>query len=309
MTIVIELLLGLALVPVLAWLTNLYWQRLNRKAEKAKKPVPKQQTAAQEIVTQNAFMERKIQTEHMERMKDRAASQKKTQDLKTKVDFLGDVLFEVQRQQLNISSYIKVLTTVNLQPGQAEWNMVSNELKERSERLTEMVNDTMELIRYEDLPVIENTDMVPMNAFCKDVLTDCQKQQNGKVDLRLETELEDEEAFYTNVNYLQRVLTKLLTSFIDCTHEGEIVLSVNRHRQNQNDYLKFVLTNTDSNFPEYMMDSTFERMPDSDLSIKMILVRLRLCKMLVKLLGGTMYRDTTNEEGTSIVFTIRTVKE
>ena len=169
MAISIQILWAVALVALVMWLTTAYWRRVIRKSGHVEKNVPKPRTAVQEQVKQNAYMEWKMQNEHMERMKDRAASQKQTQALKNKVEFMSDVLFEVQRQQLSIYSYMKVLTTVNLQPGQTEWDMVSDQLKERSERLTEMVNDTMELIRYEDLPVVENTDVVPVNTFCQDV--------------------------------------------------------------------------------------------------------------------------------------------
>ena len=305
MAISIQILWAVALVALVMWLTTAYWRRVIRKSGHVEKDVPKPRTAVQEQVKQNAYMEWKMQNEHMERMKDRAASQKQTQALKNKVEFMSDVLFEVQRQQLSIYSYMKVLTTVNLQPGQTEWDMVSDQLKERSERLTEMVNDTMELIRYEDLPVVENTDVVPVNTFCQDVLTSCHEYLDKKVDLQLETELEDNETVCTNVNCLQRVLTKLLINSMQFTHEGEIVLSVKHHRQEQNDYLKFVLTDTGQTVPMEMRDLAFDRIPNTEVGTKMVMVRLRLCKALVKLLGGVIYIDTSYEKGTSVVFTIK----
>lgn len=308
MTILIQILSAVVLVAIVMWLTTFYWKRRIRKSGKTEKPLSGRE-ALHEQVKHNAYMERMMQTEHMERMKARAASQKQTHALKNKVEFMSDVLFEVQRLQLSIYSYMKVMTTVNLQPGQPEWNTMSNQLKERSEQLTEMVNDTMELIRYEDLPVIENTDMVPVNTFCKDVLTSCRQYLDEKVDLRLETELEDDEAVYTNVNCLQRVLTKLLVSFIEFTHEGEIVLEVKHHRQSQEDYLKFVLTDTCQTIPQELRNFAIERMPDADIAIKMVVVRLRLCKALVRLLGGAIYMDPSFENGTSFVFTTRIIKE
>jgi len=304
----IQVLWAIALVAITMWLTTVYWMRVIRKSGQSEKTAPKPQTAVHEQVKQNAYMEWKMQNEHMERMKDRAASQKQTQALKNKVEFMSDVLFEVQRQQLSIYSYMKVLTNINLQPGQTEWGMVSDQLKERSERLTEMVNDTMELIRYEDLPVIENTDMVPVNTFCQNVLTSCHEYLDEKVDLQLETELEDDENICTNVNCLQRVLTKLLLNAMEFTHEGEIVLAVKHHRQEQNDYLKFVLTDTGESIPKEMRDIAFDRIPNTEVSTKMVMVRLRLCKALVKLLGGVIYLDSSYENGTSIIFTIKSQK-
>ena len=39
--------------------------------------------------------------------------------------------------------------------------------------------------------------------------------------------------------------------------------------------------------------------------MKLIVVRLRLCRALVRLLGGTIYVDSTRERGTAVVFTIK----
>ena len=107
------------------------------------------------------------------------------------------------------------------------------------------------------------------------------------------------------MNCLQRVLTKLLINSMQFTHEGEIVLSVKHHRQEQNDYLKFVLTDTGQTVPMEMRDLAFDRIPNTEVGTKMVMVRLRLCKALVKLLGGVIYIDTSYEKGTSVVFTIK----
>ena len=110
----IQVLWAIALVAITMWLTTVYWMRVIRKSGQSEKTAPKPQTAVHEQVKQNAYMEWKMQNEHMERMKDRAASQKQTQALKNKVEFMSDVLPITGRDVFNSLSISSSL--ISLKP-------------------------------------------------------------------------------------------------------------------------------------------------------------------------------------------------
>ena len=279
MAIFIQVLLALALVAVVMWLTTSYWRRLYRKMKHAS---------------------------HLQRMKERVISSKQTQVYKSRMDFLNDVLKEVQRQHEGMTSYMELLNSAQLQPGQAEWNTVSDHLKERADVLSEMVNGTLTLMKYEEMTEIELNDSVLVNPFCHDVFSSCQKYLDGHVDLRLETELADHEIVRSNLKCLQQVLINLIRCSMQFTHEGEIVLKIKHHQQKHHNYLMFKLSDTGLGIPEEAKDTAFEQMTGGgDITNKIIVVRLRLCRALVKLLGGKIYLDPSREEGTAMVFTIR----
>ena len=252
----IQVLIAIALAALVAWLTSVYWQGIIHK--------------------QNMSGQNKTEPQSLDLMKERAASQKQAKTLNSRVEFVCDVLSEVQQQ-----------------------------LKDQSGPLKEIVEDTVELIRYENMTDIEKADMVQVNNFCHEVFNSCKKHLNGKVDLRLETELEDDETICTNKKGLDLVLEKLLICSMQYTHEGEIALEVKRHRKKQVDYVKFAVSDTGLGVPENAKEAIFERMPDADLSYKVVVARLRLCKAIVKLLGGTIFIDSSRNEGTATVFTIR----
>ena len=56
--------------------------------------------------------------------------------------------------------------------------------------------------------------------------------------------------------------------------------------------------------PEVAKEQAFEQMADPDNSHRVIVVRLRLCKALVRLLGGTISLDPSRKKGTAMAFTI-----
>ena len=240
----------------MAWLTSVYWQGIIHK--------------------QNMSGQNKTESQSLDLMKERAASQKQAKTLNSRVDFVCDVLSEVEQQ-----------------------------LKGRPGPLKEMVEDTVELIRYENMTDIEKADVVQVNDFCHEVFNSCKSNLDGTVDLRLVTELEDDETICTNKRGLNLVLEKLLICSMQYTHEGEIALEVKRHRKKQVDYVKFAVSDTGLGVPENAKEAIFERMPDADLSYKVVVARLRLCKAIVKLLGGIIFIDSSRNEGTATVFTVR----
>lgn len=256
MAILIQILIAVVLMALVVWLTSVYWQGIIHK--------------------QNMSGHNKTEPQSLERMKERAASQKQAKTLNSRVEFVCDVLSEVQQQ-----------------------------LKDPSGLLKEMVEDTVELIRYENMSDIEKTDVVQVNNFCHEVFNSCKKYLNGTVDLRLETELEDDETILTSKKSLNLVLKKLIISSMQYTHEGEIALEVKRHRNKQVDYIKFAVSDTGLGVPENAKEAIFERMPDADISFKVVVARLRLCRAIVKLLGGSIFIDPSREKGTSIVFTVK----
>ena len=270
--------MALALVAVVVWLTTTYWRRLYRKLKHAS---------------------------HLQRMKERVTSSRQTQALKSRADFLNDVLREVQRQHEGMTSYMELLNSAQLQPGQAEWNTVCEHLKERADVLSEMVNGTLALMKYEETTEVARDDSVLVNAFCHDVFSSCQKYVDGNVDLRLETHLDDDETVRSNMKCLQQVLINLIRCSMQFTHEGEIVLEIKRHRQKHHNDLMFTLSDTGQGIPEEAKDTAFEQMTDTEISNKLVVVRLRLCRALVKLLGGKIYLDPSRETGTAMVFTVR----
>lgn len=304
MTVLLQILLALFLVALAIGLTSVYWRKIIRQQKiQGGNPLTQVKTDIEPLL--DVEHDQQMKAAHLERMKDRATSEKQVNTLKSKVVFLNDVLSEVQKQHEGFSSQMKLLTSADLQLGKVEWDMMCGQLKERAKFLGEIVNSTLELMKYEEMSDIDRDDTVLVNSFCKDVFDGCQHYLNGDVDLRLETEMEDDESIRTNLKCLQKILTNLIHCSMQFTHEGEIVLEVKHHRQKQQNYVMFTVSDTGLGIPDHAKDIAFERMTDSDISIKIIVVRLRLCYALVKLLGGSIYIDRTRPKGTSIIFTVR----
>ena len=300
--IIANVIAALIIISLVIAFTGVYWRRAISKVEAVSKQTTDLLKANHETDVQKR-LEKQMETVRLDRMKDRVTLEKQTQMLKSKLDFYYKVLSEVQLLHNGMTSYMELLNSADLEPGQEEWNMVRQQMDERADYIREMVDSTLKIMIYEDMKEIERKDHVLVNSFCQDVFDSCLTYRDGNVDMRLETCLDDDETMTTNMKYLQKVLVNLLKCSMQFTHEGEIVLVVKRcHQQNE---LSFAVSDTGLGIPEEAKESAFERIRNTDVSIKIVVVRLRLCRALVRLLGGTIYQDPHRKKGTSMVFTIK----
>ena len=276
--IVIMVAVALASAGLAAGLTVLYWRRRYGRLQ---------------------------QQSHLQQVRNQVNSGKQAKVMQSKLDFLHGVLGEVQYQHEGMTSYLKLLTSDDINPSQTEWKVASDHMKKRASVLTETVNGSLEVMHYEDLTDIGKDDQVQVNSFCQDAFSDCTPYLSGNVELRLETGLDHNHTIRTNIKALQTVLTNLIRCSMHFTHEGEIVLKVKRRRQKSRHHLMFTLADTGLGIPDNAKDRIFEYLPPHDAMMKLIVVRLRLCRALVRLLGGTIYVDSTRERGTAVVFTIK----
>ena len=91
---------------------------------------------------------------------------------------------------------------------------------------------------------------------------------------------------------------------MEYTKKGFIKMMVVEEK-NRNS-VRFILNDTGYGIPANIRKHVFDRLPnDADLKNKIVGVRLRICRVLAHLLGGTIYIDPFYTGGTSMVFTVR----
>ena len=302
--LILQIVAAIVLVIIAISLTAAYWRRAIKKVRAVAKEQIDKVKARQEADMENQ-LEEQLQSLHMDRMKDRVTLEKQAQTMKSKLDFYFKVLSEIQSLHNGMTSYMELLNSPDLELGQEELNMMRQHMDERADYIREMVDSTLKIMIYEDMKEIERKDHVLVNSFCQDVFESCQHYMSGNVDLRVETHLDDDEKVLTNMKLLQQVLIGLLRSSLQFTHEGEILLKVSYFHQKDKKGLVFSVCDTGLGIPDTARDVAFEQMQDTDISIKIVVVRLRLCRALVRLLGGTISIDPLYTPGTRIYFNIK----
>lgn len=302
--LILQIVGAVAVVIIAISLAAVYWRRVIKKIKALAKEKIEWMKALHEADIEGRLEEQR-QSVHMDCMKDRVTLEKQAQIMSSKLDFYYKVLTEVQTLHNGMTSYMELLDSADLKPGQAEWHELRSQMDERADYIREMVDSTLKIMYYEERKQVERKDFVAVNGFCQEVFESCQHYMNGDVDQRVETHLEDEDKAITNQGLLKMVLVALLRSSMQFTHEGEIVLEVKRYSQDEQNYLMFSVSDTGLGIPNDVKEIAFEKLRDTDISIKIIVVRLRLCRALVRLLGGKINIDTHYTPGTRIYFNVK----
>lgn len=223
-----------------------------------------------------------------------------------KLDMACKVLYDVQAVHQGVDSYMQLLLNSDLALPKSEWDMMCAEVRKKSNLLNEIVDCSLEVLHYESLADVPRHDEVAINSFCQDMFEACTRYlRNNNIDLSIETSLPDDYTVCTNMSYLRKLLKNLLICAMEYTDVGYIKLLVAKEKHGNR--LRFMLNDTGTGIPEGFRDTVFDRIPnDIELRNKIIGVRLRICRALCHLLGGSIYVAPNYSPGTSIVFTIKT---
>ena len=226
-----------------------------------------------------------------------AAKAQNTQDVMTAV------LSEVQSLQEGIDNLLVLLTMPDIAPGQKEWDIAHRMIKEKSRLLGDILTVTLELQFYEQLKSLEQNDQVAVNGFCHNVFGSCMNQVPEDIDLRFETSLEDDYIVHTNKETLKQLVRNLLVNSMSNTSEGSITLSV--YEDEKKGLLQFAVHDTAPAIPAELQDQIFKWMPKGNLHQMLMTLRVRSCRLMARLLGGTFYIDSHEDTGVSAVFSIK----
>ena len=225
-------------------------------------------------------------------------------NVKSKEKLVYNILHDVQAVHQGVDGYVRVIMDSDLTLPQDEWDMLRDEVKRKSHLLRDLVDGAIELLQYENLADVPCEDTVVVNEFCQDMFAACERYlKNENLDLVFETTLTNGFIIKTNVGYLRKLLKNLLVCAMEYTSEGFIKLMVTKDAKHR--LLKFDIRDTGLGIPENVKETVFDQLPDDDnISNRIVGVRLRMCRVLTHLLGGTIYIDPNYTKGTSVKFSI-----
>ena len=112
-----------------------------------------------------------------------------------------------------------------------------------------------------------------------------------------------------DVTRLKQIIWNLINNSIKFTNEGEIILSVRKIDENENVFiLQFEVQDTGIGIPKSKIDTLFGAFSQADTSHSRKYggtgLGLAICKKLVNLMGGDIWIQNTNQDGSTFAFTV-----
>ena len=113
-----------------------------------------------------------------------------------------------------------------------------------------------------------------------------------------ESDLPDDYAVQTNQEALEALLKHLLQNAVQYTDHGVITLACTEY----GDMVRISVTDTGAGIAPELRDHVFDTFREMGDNVKLNGLGLTICKSIVRLLGGTIWLDTTYTEGSRFIF-------
>lgn len=223
-------------------------------------------------------------------------------EAKNNHDIISGVLAEVQALQEGIDSLLQLLTTTDMSPGQQEYNLACTMIKQKSLLLAQLLTVSLELMTYESRKKLDANERIAVNDFCHDVFESCLDGLKEGIETEMETSLDDDYTLRTDTDTLRRILRNLLMNSVSNTRKGSIKLTIGENKKKR--LLHFSVRDTAPAIPPELRDKVFKWLPKDNMHQMLMTLRVRACRLMVRLLGGTIYIDSGYDKGVSVEFTV-----
>lgn len=178
--------------------------------------------------------------------------------------------------------------------------------------LTTLVNDVLDLSKFESGTYLMNITAVDVRSLCHDTLESVQMRAQSGVEVVFSPG-EPGLIIDTDAQRLQQVLINFLTNACKYTEQGSVTLSyacvelpetktIDGETLPAGSYVRFAVSDTGKGVPKGEEDSCFLRFQMLDKNVKGTRLGLHICRLILKMLHGRVYVDKEYTAGARFVF-------
>jgi len=253
---------------------------------------------------------------HLTRRAYQKRLQKKNQELEIALDhakesdrmktlFIEHVSHEIRTPLNIITGFAQVITNSSYEVDEASRNRMISDISKNTNQITEIVNELLELADGESKEYYDKNDIVDVNLTCQQLMSNLEKENNGRLTLSFKSLLNKRHTIKTNQQVLEKILIQLLNNALKFTEEGSVELSVRERAGNGG--TEFSVTDTGRGISKENQDKVFERFYKEDSFKQGFGLGLTLCLKSARLLGGTLELDKKYDKGARFVLTLPSV--
>jgi len=228
--------------------------------------------------------------------------------LKVKSEFLANVSHEIRTPMNAIIGMGDMMTYTQLDRKQQYY---TNIIRSSARSLLQLINDILDLSKMEsgklrfDMILVSIGDIV---EEISDMFLD--KIREKEIELILDIDSDVPRQLYADPLRLRQVLVNLVSNAFKFTESGEITIEVRMHTQKGHTVeLLFTVRDTGIGLEPGKKDNIFDAFSQADGSTTRKYggtgLGLYICKEIVKMMGGTIWVESTEGEGSAFYFTAK----
>ncbi len=185
-------------------------------------------------------------------------------------------------------------------------------IRSNADLLTTLVNDVLDLSKFESGTYLMNITAVDVRGLCHDTLESVRMRAQSGVEVVFSPG-EPGLIIDTDAQRLQQVLINFLTNACKYTEQGSVTLSyacvelpetktIDGETLPAGSYVRFAVSDTGKGVPKGEEDSCFLRFQMLDKNVKGTGLGLHICRLISKMLHGRVYVDKEYTAGARFVF-------
>ena len=244
------------------------------------------------------WMNRRLKRKNEELAEARDQAQ---ESLRMKSDFIKNISHEI-RTPLNIlSGFSQIMSEQGNRLPEKDRQELSNNIQENTNRITQLINQLLELSDTQSRSHIERTDSISANLMCQTAIVSSGVADNGRHQFHFDTTLADDFTITTSEHYAIQAIDHLLDNAMKFTPKGG---SITMRCSRQGSMLEISIEDTGCGIPPEKADTIFEEFVQLDEFQDGVGIGLALSRSIVRRLGGDIILDTNYQNGARFVLTL-----
>ena len=217
-----------------------------------------------------------------------------------KDSFIQHVSHEIRTPLNIITGYAQVVTNPDYHLSNKERDHILGDISKNTKEITYIVNELLEVAEEESKQHYQKDDCIRINTFCRRMMTQAEKENNGRLEMKFSTELPDNFSIHSNRRAMEKILEQLLSNAMKFTEEGYVALKV--EASPDHDVVRFVIEDTGIGIADKHHEKVFERFYKVDAFKQGFGLGLTISRKMAILLGGGISIDNEYTGGARFFF-------
>ncbi len=219
---------------------------------------------------------------------------------KQKTDFINNISHEIRTPLNSIMEYSRVIVDCIPPDKKTYLDRFARIIELNSELVLSLVNDVLDISALENNHMTANIKPVSVNQLCMLAVELGANRAPEGVKMIYNPDSQPDFVLNTDGQKVSQVLINLVSNAIKFTEKGSVTLAYSRDEEKG----PVTFTDTGTGIPKGAEEMIFERFRQIDPLTQGCGLGLPICRLIARLLKGTVTVDSTYRRGARFVFTI-----